>query len=83
MSGPRIPVEGILIRGTESPTVVTKLCYMFPNPDFEIVKIFAPAAFELESIRIETQSIPLPQAVWLLGSGLIGLLAVRRKFRKK
>jgi hypothetical protein len=26
--------------------------------------------------------VPVPGAVWLLGSGLIGLLAMRKKFRK-
>lgn len=27
-------------------------------------------------------SVPIPSAIWLLGSGLIGLVGVRRKFRK-
>ena len=29
-----------------------------------------------------TSAVPIPSAVWLLGSGLIGLVAVRRRFRK-
>ena len=39
---------------------------MFPNPDWEVVKIFAPSAFELESIQISTQSIPEPARNWLV-----------------
>ena len=27
-------------------------------------------------------SVPIPSAVWLLGSGLIGIVGIRRKFRK-
>jgi hypothetical protein len=29
-----------------------------------------------------TQVVPIPGAVWLLGSGLAGLIAIRRKFKK-
>ena len=29
-----------------------------------------------------TKVVPIPSAVWLLGSGLIGIVGVRRKFRK-
>ncbi|MBW2491419.1 MAG: VPLPA-CTERM sorting domain-containing protein [Deltaproteobacteria bacterium] len=29
-----------------------------------------------------TPQVPIPAAVWLLGSGLIGIVGVRRKFRK-
>jgi len=28
----------------------------------------------------ETSAVPLPPSVWLLGSGLIGLVGLRRKF---
>jgi hypothetical protein len=30
----------------------------------------------------EGTTVPLPAAAWLLGSGLVGLIAIRRKFRK-
>ena len=46
---------------------------MFPNPDWEVVKIFVPEAFELQSIKIVTQSIPEPGTVALLVVGLLGL----------
>jgi hypothetical protein len=29
-----------------------------------------------------TTNVPLPSALWLLGSGLIGIVGVRRKFKK-
>lgn len=33
-------------------------------------------------IRTDLPSVPLPPALWLLGSGLIGILGVRRKLKK-
>lgn len=33
-------------------------------------------------LEITTTPIPIPGALWLLGSGLMGLLGVRRKFKK-
>jgi hypothetical protein len=35
-----------------------------------------------DSISLELTTVPVPGAVWLLGSGLIGLLGFRRKFKK-
>jgi hypothetical protein len=40
----------------------------FYNADARVYAKFAP--------------VPVPAAVWLLGSGLIGLLGIRRKFKK-
>jgi hypothetical protein len=34
------------------------------------------------TVTINENPIPIPGAVWLLGSGLIGLVAIRRKFKK-
>ena len=58
---------------------------MFPNPDFEIVKLYVPVDFELQTINIATQStvIPIPASIWLLGSGLLGLVAVARRNRAR
>jgi len=32
--------------------------------------------------NISVSNVPIPAAVWLLGSGLLGLVVIRRKFRK-
>ena len=60
--------------------VVTEAWEMFPNPDWEIVKIFAPTAFQLQSIEIATQSLPEPGTAALTAAGLFGLgMAGRRR----
>ena len=80
--GPAYPVDGVFVSGTLTSELVTELWHMFPNPDFEIVKIYAPVQFELASITIETQSVPLPQTILLLGSGLVALLGIARRRMK-
>ena len=39
------------------------------------------AYFEDSTLRIDISTVPIPAAAWLLGSGLLGLLALRRRFR--
>lgn len=39
-------------------------------------------AFEADNIAVKN-TVPIPAAAWLLGSGLLGLVAVRRRFTKK
>ena len=34
-------------------------------------------------VRVEGTLVPIPGAVWLLGSGLIGLIGIRRKLKNK
>jgi hypothetical protein len=77
--GPSLPVQGHFVSGTTSPTTITQLWQILPNPDWESVKVWAPAAFELEAIQISTQSVPLPASILLLGSALAGLVVLRRK----
>jgi len=38
--------------------------------------------FGVDNVSVVVSSVPVPSAVWLLGSGLIGMLAVRRRFSK-
>ena len=79
--GPALPVFGSFVSGTISPTMVTEYWEMFPNPDFEIVKLYVPVEFELQNISIYTEStvVPVPAAAWLFGSGLLGLVAMARR----
>ncbi len=78
---PALPVDGVFVNGQSTPTTSVESWEMFPNPDFEIVKIFAPVEFELQNINIMTQSttVPIPAAAWLFGSGLLGLIGVARR----
>ena len=81
--GPALPVLGSLVSSTTSSTLVTEYWEMFPNPDYEIVKIYAPVEFKLQSIHIATQStvVPIPASLWLFGSGLLGLAGMARRKR--
>jgi hypothetical protein len=74
------PVYASYVGGKDEPTMVTQMWKMSPNPDWEIVKIYAPVEFELQSIEIATQSmVPIPQTILLLGSGLAVLLGIARR----
>lgn len=83
--GPSLPVLGSYVSGSTSATLVTEHWEMFPNPDFEIVKLYVPIEFELQSINIATQStvIPVPASLWLFGSGLLGLLGYSRRNKER
>lgn len=37
---------------------------------------------DIANFNFEANPVPVPAAVWLLGSGLVGLLGVRRKYQK-
>lgn len=63
--------------------MVTELWEIDPQPGKEYVKIFAdnaggPAVL-IDEIDIDTRCVPIPGAVYLLGSGLIGLIGIRRR----
>ncbi|MFH1976145.1 MAG: VPLPA-CTERM sorting domain-containing protein [Pseudomonadota bacterium] len=38
--------------------------------------------FKIDSATMNVVATPIPSAVWLLGSGLIGIVAIRRRFNK-
>jgi hypothetical protein len=38
-------------------------------------------AFAIDDFRFEAQPVPIPAAVWLFGSGILGLFGIRRKMR--
>ena len=80
--GPALPVPGLFVSGTTSPTLVTEYWEMFPNPDFEVVTLYVPVDFGLTGISIATQStVPIPASVWLFGSGMLGLIGLARRKR--
>jgi len=81
--GPSVPAAGKFVDGTLSSQLVTEQWNIFPNPDFDYVKLWAPTAFELDSIQIVTQSVPLPASILLFGSAIAGLAFVRRKVNSK
>jgi hypothetical protein len=41
----------------------------------------AQLGYGFGSVQVDITPVPIPAAAWLLGSGLLGLVAIRRKFR--
>ncbi|MCP3874026.1 MAG: VPLPA-CTERM sorting domain-containing protein [Desulfobacteraceae bacterium] len=56
-----------VIMDSDSPTI----SFSFSDPDF---KMYYHGAWV-----VNTSSVPIPGAIWLLGTGLIGLVGLRRK----
>jgi len=60
---------------------------IIPNPNSEFI-MFAFSEIPdgkyiwLHDIHVATHCTPIPTSVWLLGSGLIGIVGIRRKFKK-
>jgi len=48
------------------------------NPNTDIIEYYGSDGV----IAIYDSTVPIPGAIWLLGSGLIGLIGIRRKFAK-
>ena len=46
--------------------------------------IYNPGWFDFDDVSMNqvSSAVPIPGAIWLLGSGLIGLIGIRRRFRK-
>jgi hypothetical protein len=59
--------------GFTSTVPITSMTINAPDSD-----MFA----QVDHFYVGTAVVPIPGAVWLLGSGLIGLVTVRRRFRK-
>ena len=48
------------------------------------VEIFSTSNDQFVSVKLEytPTAVPIPGAIWLLGSGLVGIARIRRKFKK-
>ena len=55
--------------------------YLTLSEDMRTLSVDFLTQDKLDEVRIITSPIPLPSAVWLLGSGLIAFAGVRRKLR--
>jgi hypothetical protein len=56
--------------------------YMQARSDSTNVLFEGNALIELTSATVRIGEIPIPGAVWLLGTGLLGLIVVRKKIKK-
>lgn len=58
---------------------------IFPNPTEEEISIMfesLPSGAYIDQVVIDTKCVPIPGALWLLGSGLVCLVGVRKKLKK-
>ena len=56
---------------------------LHPNPDWELVKVWAAGDQKITVADFKTNSVPIPPTFGLLAFGIGGLLVIRRKFQKK
>lgn len=50
-------------------------------PNFDSFEM-SSSQFAFEADNIAVGNVPIPPALWLLGSGLLGLIGIRRRFKK-
>lgn len=55
---------------------------LYPNPDYEFITISLFEDSKIHQVVIDSVSTPIPGALWLLGSGLTGLIAFKRKLKR-
>jgi hypothetical protein len=71
--------------GAQDSSETNKYVNFYGLPNFYGVRITSTQyAFELDNIAVgqNINPVPIPAAVWLLGSGLLGLVGIRRRFKK-
>jgi hypothetical protein len=52
------------------------------NYNFSDVRVYTPISLPNSNQQEFMSAAPIPAAIWLFGAGLVGLVGVRRKFRK-
>jgi hypothetical protein len=51
------------------------------SANVELLNAWKDYGHLVAEIDLQTSQIPIPSAVWLLGSGLIGIVGIRKKFK--
>ncbi len=52
-----------------------------PNPIYDPYQTFGSAGFDLDAIGVihSASAVPVPASIWLLGSGLVALVSIRKR----
>ncbi|MCX5806209.1 MAG: hypothetical protein NT010_09125 [Proteobacteria bacterium] len=77
-------IEPETIFETYGPGRYTWMFTLTPQPSSEIVHIFfgTETIVTYAAMASHCSTVPIPGALWLLGSGLVGLAGLRRRFKK-
>jgi hypothetical protein len=54
------------------------------DPNFKMTVTSTPSSFssgKVDNLLWDIKAVPIPASLWILGSGLLGLLGIRRRIR--
>jgi hypothetical protein len=69
--------NGELTLSFTSPLLLDYICFTAPG----LVLFPSPQSHEFSVAGLEVTAVPLPPAAWMLGAGLVGVVALRRRRR--
>ena len=73
----------MILRSMKPVLSILFVCFLLPTPsfaDFDFARDISSTAYGVYGVRGDAPLVPIPGAVWLFGSGLLGLIGfINRK----
>lgn len=84
---PLLDLDGLLFKASQAPyarTVAqTEINLFYQNGAYQYYEGYSAGNYPYYDTtqKFTSNAVPIPAAVWLLGSGLIGIVGIRRRFK--